>query len=79
MIDLRLPIGIFFILVGIIITIYALVSPAYIPHIKEQINIDLYWGIVLLIFGVPMTLFGWIAEKKAKASSGDRPSDASNK
>ena len=66
MIDLRLPIGIFFILVGIIMTVYSIISPAYIPHIKESINIDLYWGIVLLIFGIPMTLFGWRAEKKAK-------------
>ncbi len=66
MIDLRLPIGIFFILVGVIITIYALVSPAYVPHIKEHINIDLYWGLVLLVFGIPMTIFGWIAEQKAK-------------
>ena len=73
MIDLRLPIGIFFILVGIIMTIYSIISPAYIPHIKEAINIDLYWGIVLLIFGIPMTLFGWLAEKKAKnAPAGDK-------
>ena len=67
MIDLRLPIGIFFILVGVI-TIYALISPAYVPHISEHINIDLYWGIVLLIFGIPMTIFGWMAEQKAKNS-----------
>ncbi len=66
MIDLRLPIGIFFILVGLIITIYSIIAPAYVPHIKEHINIDLYWGIVLLIFGIPMTIFGWMAEQKSK-------------
>jgi uncharacterized membrane protein HdeD (DUF308 family) len=73
MIDLRLPIGIFFILVGIIMIVYAVISPAYVPHIKEHINIDLYWGILLLIFGIPMTFFGWAAERKAKNAPASEP------
>ena len=66
MMDLRLPIGIFFVLVGIIMTAYGVVSPHDIPNITEKVNINLYWGIVLLVFGIPMTIFGWIAEQKAK-------------
>ncbi len=67
MMDLRLPIGIFFVLVGLIMVGYGVVSPHDIPHITEKVNINLYWGIVLLVFGAPMTLFGWKAEAKAKA------------
>ncbi len=66
MIDLRLPIGIFFILVGVILMIFGLVSPTNIPNIDVHINIDLYWGIVLLLFGIPMTFFGLRAERKIK-------------
>ena len=67
MMDLRLPIGIFFLLVGIIMTAYGVVSPHDIPNITEKVNINLYWGIVLLVFGAPMAVFGWRAEAKAKA------------
>ncbi len=66
MMDLRLPIGIFFVLVGIIMTAYGVVSPHDIPNITEKVNINLYWGIVLLVFGIPMTIFGWRAEAKAR-------------
>lgn len=67
MMDLRLPIGIFFVLVGMIMIVYGVVSPHDIPNITEKVNINLYWGIVLLVFGVPMTIFGWKAEARAKA------------
>ena len=72
MMDLRLPIGIFFVLVGIIMVAYGVVSPHDIPHITEKVNINLYWGIVLLLFGAPMTIFGWRAEAKAKAEMKDK-------
>ncbi len=76
MMDLRLPIGIFFLLVGLIMVGYGVVSPQDIPHITEKVNIDLYWGIVLLVFGAPMTIFGWKAEAKAKAEmKNKRPQD----
>jgi Na+/H+ antiporter NhaD/arsenite permease-like protein len=67
MIDLRLPIGIFFVLVGIIMTAYGVISPHNIPNITEKVNINLYWGIVLFLFGAPMTIFGWMADAKARA------------
>ena len=66
MMDLRLPIGIFFLLVGIILVGYGVVSPHDIPHITEKININLDWGAVLLVFGAGMTFFGWKAEAKAR-------------
>ncbi len=73
MMDLRLPIGIFFVLVGIIMTAYGVVSPHDIPNITQQVNINLYWGIVLFLFGAPMTIFGWRAEAKARMNKDKKP------
>ena len=69
MMDLRLPIGIFFVLVGAIMVGYGAISPHDIPNISEKINMNLYWGLVLLVFGVPMTFFGWRADAKNKAEA----------
>jgi hypothetical protein len=64
MLDLRLPIGIFFLLVGLVMTVYGVVSPQMIPNITQQINADLDWGILLLVFGALMTFFGALAHRK---------------
>ena len=65
MMDLRLPIGIFFLLIGLVLTVYGIVSPQnIIPNISQHINANLDWGIVLLVFGGLMTLFGARASRK---------------
>ncbi len=55
MLDLRLPIGLFFLIVGVILVIAGIVSP---EAARDGIRVDLYWGIFLLIFGALMTFFG---------------------
>jgi hypothetical protein len=57
-IDIRLPIGILFFLLGIILTGYGALGD--IPHYRPplDVNINLVWGLVLLVFGVLMFLFG---------------------
>lgn len=63
--DLRLPIGILFTLFGLILTGFGLVtrgSEIYDKSLKHNINIE--WGIVLLVFG-GMMLFLAIRAKKA--------------
>ena len=47
--DLRLPIGIMFTLFGAILTVYGLVNPD--ASRRLDININLVWGLVLLVFG----------------------------
>jgi hypothetical protein len=63
--DLRLPIGIMFSLFGAILTIFGLVSDKkiYEEH-SLGININLIWGLVLLVFGVLMLLFALSGGKK---------------
>lgn len=63
--DIRLPIGLMFTLIGALLTGYGVINrAAAVTKIDgQEIPIDLIWGIVLLIFGVLM-LFGAIGGKK---------------
>ncbi len=61
--DLRLPIGIIFTIYGFLLTAYGVFSN------KEQyarslgININLIWGIVMLVFGLVMLYFAKRSKK----------------
>jgi uncharacterized membrane protein HdeD (DUF308 family) len=55
--DIRWPIGIMFTLIGVLLLGYGILRSA--DSMRLDMNINLIWGIVLLIFGVLM-LFGAI-------------------
>jgi hypothetical protein len=50
--DIRWPIGLMFTLIGALLAVYGVVKPA--GSISLGININLVWGVVLLVFGVLM-------------------------
>ncbi len=53
--DIRWPIGFMFTLIGVLLTIYGAVVQS--DHaISLGININLKWGVVLLVFGALMLL-----------------------
>jgi hypothetical protein len=52
--DIRWPIGLMFTLIGALLSIYGVAKPA--GSVSLGININLIWGIVLLVFGVLMLL-----------------------
>jgi hypothetical protein len=56
--DVRLPIGLMFTLFGALLSLFGLLGD---PKTWEQhplkVNINLYWGLVLLVFGVVMLVF----------------------
>jgi putative Mn2+ efflux pump MntP len=52
--DLRLPIGLMFGVFGVILTVYGLVSEKAIYARSLGINVNLWWGLVLLAFGLVM-------------------------
>ena len=62
--DLRLPIGLMFSLFGAILTVYGLISGPEIYQRSLGINVNLWWGGGLLIFGLFMLFF---ALRKPKA------------
>jgi hypothetical protein len=56
--DVRLPMGLLFLTLGVILTVYGLVAdPAiYAAHSLGQ-NVNLRWGIVFALFGATMLFF----------------------
>jgi hypothetical protein len=68
--DIRWPIGLLFSLVGALLVIYGLatVSDAEVYQRSLGINVNLRWGLVLLIFGGSMLLLAWRASRQPPES-----------
>jgi multisubunit Na+/H+ antiporter MnhG subunit len=56
--DIRLPIGFMFVFVGLLLTGYGIFGPSEIYNRSLGINVNLGWGIVLLVFGLLMMFLG---------------------
>jgi uncharacterized membrane protein YhaH (DUF805 family) len=52
--DLRLPIGLMFSIIGVLLTVFGLISDDSIYARSLGINVNLWWGLVLLVFGLAM-------------------------
>ena len=64
--DLRIPMGLMFLLVGVILSVHGLATSGSEIYAKSLgININLDWGIVLLVFGGIMFLLGQRGQRKA--------------
>jgi len=59
--DIRWPIGLMFTLIGVLLTGFGVVKKS--DSMSLDININLIWGVVLLVFGVLM-LFGAACGRK---------------
>mgnify|MGYP005810046337 CR=1 FL=1 len=56
--DIRTPIGLMFSVLGAILAAAGLFAPREIYRKSLGMNLNLGWGVVLLIFGVVMLVFG---------------------
>jgi hypothetical protein len=56
--DIRTPIGLLFVSLGGLLVIYGFFSDPGIYVRSLNININLWWGLALLVFGSIMTYFG---------------------
>ena len=52
--DLRLPIGLMFSILGVLLTGFGLVSDDALYRRSLGINVNLWWGLVLVVFGLAM-------------------------
>ena len=52
--DLRLPIGLMFSVFGVLLIVFGLTSDVAIYERSLGINVNLWWGLVLLAFGLVM-------------------------
>jgi hypothetical protein len=56
--DIRLPIGLLFSLIGLLLVGFGAFSDNAIYQRSLGFNVNLAWGAVLLVFGVIMVIFG---------------------
>jgi hypothetical protein len=70
MLDIRLPIGLLFLLVGALLTGYGLVSDPSLYARSLGINVNLDWGAVLLAFGAAMLYLGRSSTRRGGPSQG---------
>ncbi|PYO92628.1 MAG: hypothetical protein DMD62_12680 [Gemmatimonadetes bacterium] len=61
--DIRWPIGGLFSITGVMLVIYGLVSDPAIYQKSLGINVNLWWGIVLVMFGMLMLVFAYRSTK----------------
>ncbi len=73
--DLRIPMGLMFSLLGIILTGFGLATNgSAIYNSSLGINVNLWWGFVLLAFGLTMYILGRRGQKR-QASLPPEPVD----
>lgn len=63
--DLRLPIGLMFSIIGALLTVFGFLSDAAIYTRSLGINVNLWWGMVLLAFGLIMLTLALRARRTA--------------
>ena len=56
--DIRIPIGMMFTVIGTLLSGYGLVADRAIFDRSLGINVDLVWGSVLLVFGLAFVIAG---------------------
>ncbi len=65
--DIRLPIGLLFSAIGLLLTGFGAVSNPAIYGASLGINVNVIWGLALLVFGIVMLFLG----RRASAAMND--------
>jgi hypothetical protein len=77
--DIRFPIGLLFSILGALLVVYGALSDKAMYARSLGININVSWGLAMLVFGLLMAFFGRRAMMRptpAVIPSGDGPSRA---
>lgn len=70
--DIRVPIGVLFAILGLMLAIFGAFSdPALYAEHSLGININLMWGLVLLVFGAAMLVLVTLSSSKPAPGSNE--------
>jgi hypothetical protein len=77
--DLRWPIGLMFSLIGALLVFYGLVTNGNTEMYARSLglNVNLVWGLVLLVFGGAMLTLAWRGGRKTAQEQASRKTGAS--
>lgn len=69
--DVRLPVGGLFAVLGLVLAGYGLATAGDATHYARSlsVNINLWWGVVMLVFGLLLLLSARLARHRASARS----------
>ena len=75
--DLRIPMGLMFTITGVILTVFGFVTRnnAELYAKSLGVNANLWWGLVLLIFGMTMFLTGKRSQKRMEKNPPPPPEE----
>jgi hypothetical protein len=65
--DLRIPIGLLFVILGAILALLGLFGDPAVYQRSLGINVNLWWGLVMIVFGGLMLLFARIGKKNSRS------------
>ena len=65
MLDVRWPIGTLFVTLGLLLTGYGLATAGNTEQYARSlsVNVNLWWGLVMLVFGLVLLLAAWAGRK----------------
>lgn len=67
--DVRLPIGLMFTIIGVALAGFGLTSDRAIYERSLGVNVNLWWGLVLLAFGIAMLALATRADRRRRATA----------
>jgi hypothetical protein len=62
--DIRVPLGVMFALIGVLLAGYGLVSDPAMNQRSLGININLWWGLTLLVLAAALLSLAWRARRR---------------
>jgi hypothetical protein len=68
--DIRIPLGLLFMILGALLAIFGAISDPRLYERSININLNLWWGSVLVAFGVLMLVLGYLGQTRAKKEAG---------
>jgi len=67
--DLRIPIGLLFALLGLLLSLYGLVSDRALYAVSLGVNVNGWWGLVMLAFGSAMLGSAWVSARRPSSGA----------
>ncbi len=62
--DIRLPLGALFLVLGLLLLIFGLASSPEVYERSLGVNINLWWGLVMLLFGLALLALGYRGHRR---------------
>jgi hypothetical protein len=56
--DIRIPLGLLFLIFGVLLTVFGASSNPALYDRSLHVNVNLWWGTVMLVFGLTMYVLG---------------------